>query len=130
MTKGPYVGAHVSASGGLSNAILNAVKIDAESIQIFPGAPQVWKPASHTDDEIEKFKNLREQNDIKEIWLHNIYLANMAADNSEQLDKSIDSVVHALNLSSKINGAGVVLHTGSHKGKGFNKVSPLSVSET
>lgn len=122
MTKGPYVGAHVSASGGLSNAILNAVKIDADSIQIFPGAPQVWKPANHTDEEIEKFKSLREQNNIKEVWLHNIYLANMAADNSEQLDKSIDSVVHALTLSSKINGAGVVLHTGSHKGKGFNKV--------
>ncbi|PZC40713.1 MAG: deoxyribonuclease-4 [Chloroflexi bacterium] len=122
LPKKTSIGAHVSSSGGLSNAIVNANNIGANSIQIFSGPPQMWLPTKHSQETIDQFVSLREKSDIEEVWIHNIYLANMAADSSEQLEKSINSVIGALKFGEKIKAAGVVLHTGSHKGKGFNKV--------
>tara|TARA_Y100001970_G_scaffold269702_1_gene362591 strand:+ start:51882 stop:52745 length:864 start_codon:yes stop_codon:yes gene_type:complete len=124
----PSIGAHVSSSGGLINAVKNARLIEAESFQIFPGPPQMWRHTQYTDQAIDEFVQSREENKIKEIWIHNIYLANMAADNDEHLDKSINSVKDALILANKIGAEGVVLHTGSHKGKGFNKVQRKVIS--
>ncbi|MCH2657707.1 MAG: deoxyribonuclease IV [Dehalococcoidia bacterium] len=122
------VGAHVSSSGGIYNAIDNAKLIEAEAIQIFPSAPQMWRMTQHKPEVIEKFNKLYAASDLKEIWIHNIYLANLAADTAEHLKKSIDSVLHALNLAKQINANGVVLHTGSHKGKGFENVVDQVVS--
>ena len=116
------IGAHVSSSGGIYNAIDNAKNIEAEAIQIFPSAPQMWRMTQHKAEAIEKFNELYSSSNLKEIWIHNIYLANLAADTTEHLKKSIDSVLHALNLAKQINAKGVVLHTGSHKGKGFESV--------
>jgi len=122
------VGAHVSSSGGIYNAIDNAKAINAEAIQIFPSAPQMWRMTQHKPDAIEKFKELYAASNLKEIWIHNIYLANLAADTNEHLNKSIESVLHALDLANQINANGVVLHTGSHKGKGFENVVDQVVS--
>ena len=128
MPSRPLIGAHVSSSGGLINAIKNARLMEADSFQIFPGPPQMWRHTQYTDEAIDDFDQAREQNKINEIWIHNIYLANMAADSDEHLEKSINSVRDALNLASKIGAEGVVLHTGSHKGKGFNKVQRKVIS--
>ena len=77
------VGAHVSSSGGIYNAIDNAKLIEAEAIQIFPSAPQMWRMTQHKPEVIEKFNKLYAISDLKEIWIHNIYLANLAADTAE-----------------------------------------------
>jgi deoxyribonuclease-4 len=53
------------------------------------------------------------------VWIHNIYLANLAAEDPEHLEKSVGSVVNALTVGSDIGASGVVLHTGSHKGLGM-----------
>ena len=124
----PSIGAHVSSNGGLINAIKNANLIKAESFQIFPGPPQMWRHTKYTDEAIDDFIKLREKKAINEIWIHNIYLANMAAEGDEHLEKSINSVIDALSLANKIGAEGVVLHTGSHKGKGFNKVQRKVIS--
>ncbi|MFL2634934.1 MAG: deoxyribonuclease IV [Dehalococcoidia bacterium] len=128
MSNQPSIGAHVSSSGGLINAIKNAKLIEADSFQIFPGPPQMWRHTQYTNEAIDDFIKLRAQSAINEIWIHNIYLANMAADGDEHLEKSINSVKDALILASKIGAEGVVLHTGSHKGKGFNKVQRKVIS--
>ena len=49
------IGAHVSISGGIPNAILNATKIGANTIQIFLSAPQNWNSPKITDQEAEQF---------------------------------------------------------------------------
>ena len=54
--------------------------------------------------------------------MHNIYLANLAAEAPEQLEKSIDSVVNALTVADAGEAQGVVLHTGSHRGRGLEAV--------
>ena len=46
----------------------------------------------------------------------------LAAESDEQYAKSIDSVVNALAVADRAGAEGVVLHTGSHMGKGFDAV--------
>ncbi|MEX2228799.1 MAG: deoxyribonuclease IV [Dehalococcoidia bacterium] len=116
------VGAHVSSSGGVFTAIARGEAIGAEAIQIFPSAPQAWRPTKHTPAAIARFRELHAASDIDEVWVHNIYLANLATDDPEMLEKSVDSVVNALTVADAIGARGVVLHTGSHRGLGIDAV--------
>ena len=116
-------GAHVSSSGGIFNAIGNGEKIEAEAIQIFASPPQTWRQTNHKPEAIEKFKTLHADSAVGDVWIHNIYLANLAAEDPEQLKKSIDSVQFALRIADAIGAEGVVLHTGSHKGRGMDAVA-------
>jgi deoxyribonuclease-4 len=117
------IGAHVSSSGGVFTAIERGVAIEAESLQIFPSAPQTWRPTNHKPEAIARFRELREQHGIAQVWVHNIYLANLAAEGPEQLEKSVGSVVNALRVTEALGAQGVVLHTGSHRGRGFEAVA-------
>jgi deoxyribonuclease-4 len=117
------VGGHVSSSGGIFKAVERGLEIEAEAIQIFCSAPQMWRATKHTDEALEQFVSDFDASSIKSVWIHNIYLANLATDKPEMLEKSIASVVNALTIADKISATGVVLHTGSHKGLGIDAVS-------
>jgi deoxyribonuclease IV len=118
------VGGHVSASGGLFNAIERASEREMEAVQFFVSAPQTWRATKHTDEAIERFREAHAASGIGEVWIHNIYLANLAAEDPEQLEKSVGSVVNAMRIAERIGADGVVLHTGSHRGKGLDAVLP------
>jgi deoxyribonuclease-4 len=116
------VGGHVSSSGGIFNAIPNGEEIEAEAIQIFASPPQTWRQTNHKPEAIARFRELREASAIRDVWIHNIYLANLAAEDPEQLAKSIDAVEFSMRIADAIGAQGVVLHTGSHKGRGMDPV--------
>ena len=116
------IGAHVSSSGGIFKAIERGEAIEAEAVQIFPSAPQMWRPTTHKPEAIAKFRELHAESSIGAVWLHNIYLANLATDEPEHLEKSIGAVLNALTVADAIGAEGVVLHTGSHKGAGMEAV--------
>ena len=59
------IGAHVSSSGGIYNAIDNSKNIEAEAIQIFPSAPQMWRMTQHKAEAIEKFNELYSSSNLK-----------------------------------------------------------------
>ncbi len=114
------VGAHVSSSGGIFTAIERAQAIGAEALQMFPSAPQTWRKTNHRPEAIAKFRELRAASSVEQVWFHNIYLANLAAEDPEQLEKSVDSVINALAVADAVGAQGVVLHTGSHRGRGLD----------
>ncbi|MSP22004.1 MAG: deoxyribonuclease IV [Dehalococcoidia bacterium] len=113
------VGAHVSSSGGLWKAVDRAVAIEAEALQIFPSAPQNWRPTNHTPEAYLKFREAHAAAGLGEVWAHCIYLVNLATESEEQLEKSVAAVVNALTVAERAGARGVVLHTGSHKGAGL-----------
>ena len=51
-----YVGAHVSASGGVENAPVNAHKIGARAFAVFTKNQRQWKAKPLSDGSIEAFK--------------------------------------------------------------------------
>ena len=125
---GPRIGAHVSSSGGLWTSVERAVAIEAEALQIFGSAPQTWRQTKHTPEAFQRFQSARVEAGIGPAWLHCSYLANLASENDEPWEKSIDAVVNALTVAHNAGAQGVVLHTGSHRGKGVEAVLPRVAS--
>ena len=116
------VGGHISAAGGLYRAIERGVEREMEAVQFFVSAPQTWRATKHGDADIERFREAHAASGIRDVWIHNIYLANLATETEEQLEKSVGSVVNAMRIAERISADGVVLHTGSHRGLGLAAV--------
>jgi deoxyribonuclease-4 len=124
----PVVGAHVSSSGGLWTSVERGVAMQAEAIQIFGSAPQTWRKTNHTPVAYEKFRAARAEAGLGAVWLHCSYLPNLAVEDEEMWEKSIDCVINALTVADGAGANGVVLHTGSHRGSGMEAVLPRVVA--
>ncbi|GAB4028158.1 MAG: deoxyribonuclease IV [Candidatus Microgenomates bacterium] len=111
------LGAHVG--GGLSSAITNTLALGGNCLQIFAGSPRMWARSLWTEEVVNKFKESVTKHDLNPVYIHALYLTNLASDNSELVEKSIAALVMDMKNSAAINGAGVVLHIGSHQGRGW-----------
>ena len=120
------LGAHVSTSGGLQKAIERATNIGAEAIQIFASSPRAWRFRHPDDETAEEFRRLSEQENVSPCYIHGSYLVNIGG-SSDQIEKSIDSLVNNMQAAAKIGAEGVIFHGGSHKGKGFDNVFDQAV---
>ncbi len=118
------VGAHVGASGGLITAFERAAAIGAETIQIFGAPPQTWRRRNIRPEECEAFRAGMAETGIEPVFIHGVYLINLATESPEQLDKSTEALSGDLKLASGIGAKGVIFHVGSHKGVGFDQVLP------
>ena len=118
------VGAHVGASGGLTTAFERAQAIGAETIQIFGAPPQTWRRRTIRPDECEAFRARMKETGIEPVFIHGVYLINLATGSPEQLAKSTEALAGDLRLASAIAAQGVIFHVGSHKGAGFDAVLP------
>ncbi len=112
------VGAFVSSAGGIFNAIERAEAIEAEAVMTFGSNNRTWRKTVHKPQAIERFREMHAASSIGEVWLHNIYLANLATDKPELLEQSIDSVINGMTVADALGADGVILHTGSHQGRG------------
>ena len=87
------LGAHVSIAGGFYKATEKAVKIGAQTIQIFGSSPQSFRVTDYADEELEKFSRLARENQIEPIFFHGVYLINLASDSESLYDLSIKSLI-------------------------------------
>ena len=115
------LGAHVSASGGLTNAIDRALEIGAETIQIFASSPRMWRFKQPSDAEAEAFKTKGDETGIGPTFMHATYLLNIGGE-PDLVRKSVESLVEHMTAAGRIGAKGVVFHGGSHKGAGFDAV--------
>lgn len=113
------VGAFVSSSGGIFNAIERAEAIEAEAAMTFGSNNRTWRKTVHKPEAVAKFREMHAASSVGEVWLHNIYLANLATDKPELLEQSIDCVINGMTVADALGVEGVILHTGSHQGRGF-----------
>ncbi len=116
------IGAHVSAAGGVMNAIPRAQEIGAVAIQIFASAPGNWNPPKATLEEGKAFGEACREVGINHIMFHSIYLINLASDKPELVEKSKQSLITGLNLNAAMGGQGVIFHVGSSKERTFEDV--------
>lgn len=113
------IGAHVSMAGGLDRAVERAAKLECNCMQIFSGSPRSWSRVLPSLSEVKKLFSKQQKLSVKSIFTHALYLINLTSDNQELKQKSIESLVHELQFDSLIKGEGVVVHLGSHMGKGW-----------
>ena len=116
------VGGHVSAAGNLANAIKNTLNIGGNCLQIFAGSPRSWARKLYPESEANKFKEEITSKDINPVFIHALYLVNLGTDNPELLQKSFNSLLFDLQNGDLINCSGIVVHLGSHQGRGFASI--------
>lgn len=118
------LGAHVSAAGGLINAVKKADLIGAQAIQIFASPPQNFNSPNHSSESIAEFNAGVVEKKLGPIFLHAIYLINLASPNPELVRKSVKALTDDLVFADKISAVGVIYHTGSTLGREFKEVLP------
>ncbi len=116
------IGAHVSAAVSLEKSFEKALEIGAQATQIFISPPQQWLQTVHDDQEIERYKSACLETKIEPNFIHATYLVNLGTQSLEHLEKSKDWLIYAMKMAEKLGARGVVIHSGSHKGIGFEKV--------
>ncbi|MEM7402801.1 MAG: deoxyribonuclease IV [Myxococcota bacterium] len=111
-----YVGAHVSASGGVENAPRNAHAIGAEAFALFVKNQRQWHSKPLTQDNIEKFRaNCQELGfSPKQILPHDSYLINLGHPEKEPLQKSRNAFLDEMQRCEQLGLVYLNFHPGSH----------------
>lgn len=115
------IGAHISIKGGINEAVIQAKASGLSVMQIFASAPQNWQPPKISDQEAKQFALQCQKEQIK-LFLHSIYLINLASKNPYIYNHSINSLIVYLDVSVKLGAAGVIFHIGSSKDRSFDEV--------
>lgn len=113
-------GAHVSAAGGISNAIDRIEAVGGNAVQVFTQSPRMWKPTAHSEEQLERFRVRRREARIRYVSCHALYLVNLASRDEEIRARSLSSLRATMETAQGIGADAVVFHVGSHLGYGFD----------
>ena len=111
-----YIGAHVSAGNGVSQAPINAHAIGADAFALFTRNPSRWTSKPISDKEAEAFK----ENCAKygytpsQILPHDSYLINLGAPEAEKLEKSREAFLDEMQRCEQLGLTLLNFHPGSH----------------
>ncbi|SFV59484.1 Endonuclease IV [hydrothermal vent metagenome] len=111
-----YIGAHVSASGGVFNAPLNAMKIDAKAFALFTKNQRQWVAKPLDEETISKFKTNLKLSGIlpKYVLPHDSYLINLGHPELEKREKSLDAFIDEISRCEKLGLDKLNFHPGSN----------------
>ncbi len=114
-----YVGAHVSASGGVENAPLNAMQIGAKAFALFTKNQRQWLSPPLSEKSIKAFRTLCEEHNYKpfQILPHDSYLINLGNPDDEGLRKSRESFLDEMHRCELLGLDRLNFHPGSHLGR-------------
>ena len=116
-----YIGAHVSASGGVEQAVLRAVDIGANAFALFTKNQRQWKAPPLKAETIEKFKHFCQVHHFTadQILPHDSYLINLGSPEVEGLEKSRIAFIDEMERANQLGLKLLNFHPGSH----LNKIS-------
>ncbi|HEX2645958.1 MAG TPA: deoxyribonuclease IV [Candidatus Dormibacteraeota bacterium] len=120
----PLLGAHVDSSGGLHLAFERAKAMGAEAIQVHPTPPGFWGSPKLDETRIANFKEAAAKHGHPPFYFHAVYLINLAGDDTTLRQRSESTLAGYLKAADELGVDGVIFHTGSHKGAGFEKRLP------
>jgi deoxyribonuclease IV len=117
-----YIGAHVSAAGGVENAPFNAKGIGAKAFALFTKNQKQWNAFPLTGKSIDAFKkNCAEYGFLPEMILpHDSYLINLGHPEEEGITKSREAFNDEMKRCEQLGLKMLNFHPGSH----LNKISP------
>ncbi len=114
-----YIGAHVSASGGVESAPVNAHNIGANAFALFTRNQRQWVSKPLTGENISRFKrNCEELGFVPEAILpHDSYLINLGHPEQEGLEKSRAAFLDEMQRCEQLGLKLLNFHPGSHLNK-------------
>lgn len=111
-----FIGAHVSASGGLENAAIRAHELEATAFALFTKNQRQWRSAPLTDEIISHFKRACEKYHYGpgQILPHDSYLINLGHPVIEALEKSREAFIDEMQRCEQLGLTLLNFHPGSH----------------
>ena len=111
-----HLGAHVSASGGVANAVKHALAIGADAFALFTRNQRQWSSPPLATEEVAAFKAALAASGIRpeHVLPHDSYLINLGNPDPEKRRKSRDAF---LDEARRVEALGLTLlnfHPGSH----------------
>lgn len=116
-----YIGAHVSASGGVEHAPVNAHEIGANAFALFTKNQRQWVSKPLTEENIRLFKENCEKYNFKPEYIlpHDSYLINLGHPEPDALEKSRAAFLDEMQRCEQLGLKLLNFHPGSH----LNKIS-------
>jgi deoxyribonuclease IV len=114
-----YVGAHVSAAGGVENAPRNAHQLGATAFALFTKNQRQWRANPLSGESIAAFHRACEALDYapQQILPHDSYLINLGHPDQEGLAKSRDAFFDEFLRCRQLGLIYLNFHPGSHLGR-------------
>lgn len=111
-----YIGAHVSASGGVENAPVNAKAIGAKAFALFTRNQRQWKSTPLSEKSISLFKERCKEfgYEAKHILPHDSYLINLGHPEADGLQKSREAFLDEMQRCEQLGLDRLNFHPGSH----------------
>ena len=127
-----FIGAHVSAAGGVELALERAAALGANALALFTKNQRQWQAPPLTSQTIRAFHDacVRFGFQAEQILPHDSYLINLGHPEPEGLAKSREAFLDELQRCEQLGLCYLNLHPGSHLGKIPEAVSLKLVSES
>ncbi len=113
-----YIGAHVSAAGGVENAPLNAEKLGAKAFALFTKNQRQWHAPPLSAASIAAFKQNLAAAAIspRQVLPHDSYLINLGHPDPEKREKSVMALLDEARRVELLGLDYLNFHPGSHLG--------------
>lgn len=108
------IGAHMSAAGGVQNALYEGKKIGCTAVQIFTSSPRQWRPTLIQPEQAHLFEQAKHETGIQTVVSHAAYLINLAGEDPEIRKKSYEAYHAELQRCAQLGIRYAVVHMGSH----------------
>lgn len=127
-----YIGAHVSSSGGVENAPINAHTIGATAFALFTKNQRQWIAPPLTKKSIDLFKSRCAEFGYNShmILPHDSYLINLGSPDSDSLQKSRDAFIDEMKRCEQLGLDRLNFHPGSHLSKISEEESLKLIAES
>lgn len=116
----PFLGAHMSISGGLDLALSRVREIGGEALQIYTKNQRQWQSPPLTEEAVDRFRIRRQESGSMPVAVHDAYLINLASPDPVTLRQSVTAFSDELKRASRLGISFLIAHPGSHLGKGVS----------
>ena len=107
------IGFHVPTDGGIATAVRRAVARRCTTVQVFTSSPVQWALRPLPDEEVSAFRAGMEAAGIAPVFVHGLYLLNLASRDRKLFHRSVKALAEDLRRADLLGAAGVVIHLGS-----------------
>ncbi len=108
----------MSIAGGVHNALTAAKEYNCDCVQLFVANQRQWTHPVLTDEQIDEFKQARQETGIGPVIAHSSYLINLCAAKDDTRSKGIAALKDEYDRCGKLGVDYLVLHPGAHVGQG------------
>uniref|UniRef100_A0A914W129 Xylose isomerase-like TIM barrel domain-containing protein n=1 Tax=Plectus sambesii TaxID=2011161 RepID=A0A914W129_9BILA len=127
-----WLGVHVSAAGGIEQAVYNARQMGCRSFALFLKNQRQWASKPLEDSAVEKFKNALQECDfpVERIVPHSSYLFNLGSPDKDILEKTRNAMLDEVQRCERLGIKLYNFHSGSTTNKCTVEECLTTVAET